>query len=72
MRPVGKLVGGFMREIGSPSRLTIFLYAATILAVIIVLSNFGFSSNASIAVAGCLTIAGVSMMLWHFLRANSH
>jgi hypothetical protein len=61
----------FMREIGSPSRLTIFFFVASILAAIVVLSNLGFSSNAIIGVAGCLSIAGVSMMLWLLLRANS-
>jgi hypothetical protein len=62
----------FMREIGSPSQLVIFLYAAGVLAVIFFLDFFGFSSNAIIAVSSSLTIAGATMMLWHFLRANSN
>jgi hypothetical protein len=61
-----------MREIGSPSQLVIFLYAAGVLAVILFLNSFGFSSNAIIAVASFLAIAGASMMLWYFLRANSN
>jgi hypothetical protein len=61
-----------MREIGSPSRLIIFLYAAGIFAVILFLDAFGFSGNAIIAVACFLAVAGASMMLWHFLRANSN
>jgi hypothetical protein len=60
-----------MREIGSPSRLIIFLYAAGIFAVTFFLNAFGFSSNAIIAVACFLAVAGASMMLWHFLRANT-
>ena len=64
--------GASMREIGSPLRITIFLYAAGILAAVFVLDTLGFSSNAILGVACLLAIAGVSIMVWHFLRANSH
>jgi hypothetical protein len=70
--PAGNWLGFSMREIGSPSRLIIFLYAAGILAVVFLLNIFGFSSNTIIAVACFLAIAGASMLLWHFLRANSN
>jgi hypothetical protein len=64
--------GVFMREIDSPFRLIIFLYAAAIFAVIFFLDRLEFSSNAIIAVACFLVIGGLAMMLRHHLSGNSN
>jgi hypothetical protein len=61
-----------MREIGSPGRLFVFIYATSVLGVVLLMDRLGFSANAIIALACFLVVTGLAIMLWRFLAEISN
>jgi hypothetical protein len=61
-----------MREIGSFYQVIDYWFTAAILALILALDYFDFSSNEIIAIASLLTITGFAIMLKRFLSVNSN